>query len=96
MSGEAGRLRPLKIEDLLQRTVYDVDEEPHIEIKDERGVPKELVKLCPCSCYTMVGERLVYSYEGCLECGLCRVLSEPWGLRWEYPKSGRGVQYRFT
>jgi len=92
--------KPIKVDDLLQRNVFDVDEDPHISIpKDpegQKGLPKKaLVLLCPAACYTMIDDSLLFSYEGCLECGLCRVLA--WGkIRWEYPRSGRGIQYRFT
>jgi len=99
MSGEEKKvLKPIKIEDLLQRNVYDVDEEPHIVIPkdDQEGIPKELTLLCPCGCYSLVGEKLLYSYEGCLECGLCRIVSDNPKMKWTYPKSGRGIQYRFT
>lgn len=99
MSSEGKVLeKPLKVEDLLQRNVFDVDEEAHIAIPsdDQSGIPKALTLLCPCGCYTKVGEKLLYSYEGCLECGLCRVISNNPRMKWEYPKSGRGVHYRFT
>lgn len=90
--------KPLGIADLLQRNVWDVDEKPHIVIPsdDQSGIPKALTLICPCSCYSSVGDKLLYSYEGCLECGLCRVVSSNSKMKWEYPKSGRGVYYRFT
>lgn len=88
--------KQIKLEDLLQRNVYDVDEEPHIVVLNSEGLPKEaLIRLCPAGCYTMVGGKLLFSYEGCLECGLCRVIGGS-GVKWDYPKSGRGIQYRFT
>jgi len=91
------RLKKLKLEELLQRNVWDVDEERHIEVIDQRGLPiRALLLLCPTGCYTMAGDRLLMSYEGCVECATCRVLSKPNQIRWEYPKSGRGIQYRFT
>ncbi|MEB3780320.1 MAG: 4Fe-4S dicluster domain-containing protein [Desulfurococcales archaeon] len=100
MSQETLLTRPLKIEDLLQRNIYDVDEDPHIEIprgSEQEGLPKEaLVYLCPAGCYTRIGDEILFSYEGCVECGLCRIISPPDKIRWEYPKSGRGIQYRFT
>jgi ferredoxin like protein len=90
----------VRVEDLLQRDVFDVDEEPHIIVpknpEAQKDLPRRaLVLLCPAACYTEAGGRIVFSYEGCLECGLCRVLG--WGrISWGYPRSGRGVQYRFT
>ncbi len=93
--------RPMRVDDLLQRNVFDVDEDPHISIpgdaEGQKGLPKRaLTLLCPAACYTMVGERLLFSYEGCLECGLCRVIVEKGKIKWTYPRSGRGIQYRFT
>ena len=90
----------IRVEDLLQRNVFDVDEDPHIIVpagkEEQEGLPKRaLTLLCPAMCYVEVGDRIVFSYEGCLECGLCRVLG--WGkIKWGYPRSGRGIQYRFT
>ncbi|MCE4603985.1 MAG: ferredoxin family protein [Aeropyrum sp.] len=91
----------LSIEDILQRNVWDVAEDPHIEIpkgkENQRGIPKKaLALLCPAACYTMVGEELLFSYEGCVECGLCRVITPKDKIKWTYPRSGRGIQYRFT
>ncbi|MEB3861279.1 MAG: 4Fe-4S dicluster domain-containing protein [Desulfurococcales archaeon] len=91
--------KPLKLEDLLQRDIWDVDEDPHIEIPmdDQTGIPKKaLVYLCPAGCYTMIGDKVLFSYEGCFECGLCRVVTPKEKIRWEYPKSGKGIQFRFT
>jgi len=97
LSSTGVKLKKLKLEDLLQRDVWDVDEARHIEVLDQRGLPiKALLLLCPMGCYTMAGERLLMSYEGCVECATCRVLSNPHQIRWEYPRSGRGIQYRFT
>ncbi len=97
MSSGGVKLKKLKLEELLQRDVWDVDEIRHIEILDQRGLPvKALLLLCPMGCYTTAGEKLLMSYEGCVECGICRVLSSPHQIRWEYPRSGKGIQYRFS
>lgn len=91
------QLKRLKLEELLQRNVWDVDEDRHIEILNQEGLPERaLLLLCPMGCYSKVGERLLMSYEGCVECGTCRVLSSPDKLRWTYPRSGRGIQFRYT
>ena len=96
---EASPLRPLKVDDLLQRNVYDVDHRPHIVVdssKCEKCDVKPCVVLCPAGCYTVVDGRLVFSYEGCLECGTCRTVCPHGAIKWDYPVSGRGVQYRFS
>ncbi|MEN2999160.1 MAG: 4Fe-4S dicluster domain-containing protein [Acidilobaceae archaeon] len=97
MSQAPARLKVMKLEELLKRDVWDVDEERHIEVLKQDGLPiKALQLLCPMGCYSMAGEKLLMSYEGCVECGTCRVLSRPEQIRWEFPKSGRGIQYRYT
>jgi len=94
-----GAVKPLRIDDLLQRNVYDVDEEPHIVVDTSKCLEcptKPCVHLCPAGCYTLVGGKILFSYEGCVECGTCRTVCPMDAIRWEYPKSGRGIYYRFT
>ncbi|WP_148679204.1 ferredoxin family protein [Aeropyrum pernix] len=93
--------RMLSIEDILQRNVWDVAEDPHIEIPkgadNQSGIPKKaLALLCPAACYTEMGDELLFSYEGCVECALCRVITPKEKISWRYLRSGRGIQYRFT
>lgn len=92
-------MKTLKVEELLQRDVYDVSGEPHITIdpsKCEECDPKPCIRLCPAECYTLVGNKVLFSYEGCLECGTCRIVCPEDAITWDYPKSGRGIQYRFA
>ena len=99
MSTEIKESKPLKIDDLLQRNVYDVDHRPHIVVdtsKCSKCETKPCVLLCPAGCYTLVDNKLVFSYEGCLECGTCRIVCPHDAIKWDYPLSGRGVQYRFS
>ncbi len=96
MSSQTSRLKTMKLEELLQRSVWDVDEERHIEILKQEGLRvNALILLCPMGCYSIAGDKLIMSYEGCVECGTCRVLSRSDQIRWEHPKSGRGIQYRY-
>ena len=50
--------------------------------------------VCPANvyCYNETEKKLVVSYEKCLECGACRIACKH--LKWEYPKSGKGVQFK--
>ncbi len=96
---EASLQKPLRIDDLLQRNVYDVDHRPHIVVDTEKCkkcATKPCVLLCPAGCYITVDDRLVFSYEGCLECGTCRTICPHDAIKWDYPVSGRGVQFRFS
>ena len=97
-TGEA-KPKLIRVEDLLQRTVYDVDHRAHIVVDSEkcaRCPKKPCTYLCPASCYVLVDDRIVFSYEGCLECGTCRVICPMEAITWNFPVSGKGVQYRFA
>ena len=92
------KLKMLRIEDLLNNNVWDVDYEPHIKVDYSKCVKcdwKPCIRLCPAECYTMVDDRILFSYEGCLECGTCRIMCPENAIEWDYPKSGRGIHYRF-
>ncbi len=98
MSGNEGKDEIRKIEDILQVDVWDVDEEPHITIDSEkcrRCDERVCINLCPAGCFTLLGDRVLYSYEGCLECGTCRIVCPHNAVKWNYPKSGRGIHYRY-
>lgn len=96
MSGAPKKI--MKISDILTNNIWDVDYEPHIKVDYEKCKKcnlKACTRLCPASCYTVVGDVLLFSYEGCLECGTCRVICPEGAVKWEYPVSGRGIYYRF-
>ncbi len=91
--------RILRVDDLLQRNVYDVDTRPHIRVDTSKCLncrTRPCTLLCPAGCYTAVGDKIVFSYEGCLECGTCRLVCPNNAIEWDYPLSGRGVMYRFS
>lgn len=91
--------KPLRLEDILQSDVWNVDERPHILVdytKCEKCNAKPCIYLCPAGCYTLAGDRVVFSYEGCVECGTCRVVCPMDAITWNYPRSGHGIMYRFT
>ena len=40
--------------------------------------------------------RVLFSYEGCVECGTCRIVCNEFdNVEWTYPRGGYGIQYRF-
>jgi len=88
--------KKMRIEELIRRNIWEVDKERHIEILDEKSLPKkQLLLLCPMRCYVEEEGRLVMHYEECVECGLCRILSNPKSLRWDLPRGGMGIRYRY-
>ncbi len=92
-------LKVLKLDEVLQRSLWDVDEKPHIVINFEKcsSCSKKLCTLlCPAGCFTVIDNKVIYSYEGCLECGTCRTVCPLDAVEWKYPRSGKGIYYRFT
>jgi len=88
-----------RLEDILNNDIWDVDPQPHIAVDNEKCKKcntKPCVRLCPAGCYTVSDNTLVFSYEGCVECGTCRVVCPLEAIHWEFPKSGRGIYFRFS
>jgi ferredoxin like protein len=90
--------RKTSLEDALNADVWDVDESAHIVVDTNKCAScktRPCTVVCPANAFTLLGDKMLYSYEGCLECGTCRVLCPLKAITWKYPLSGRGVQYRF-
>ncbi|MEM3952077.1 MAG: 4Fe-4S dicluster domain-containing protein [Nitrososphaerota archaeon] len=92
-------LKKIKITEALNTNIWDVDSRPHIKVDYEKCRKlcdkKICTLLCPAGCYTLSDDGILFSYEGCLECGTCRIVCPHEAVKWDYPLSGRGVQYRF-
>lgn len=89
----------MNIKDKLGLNVFKVDSQPHISI-DQEICRKECKKkyclyVCPANVYSLKEEEIHVEWDGCLECGACTIACRPQALRWEYPRGGFGVQYRF-
>jgi len=79
--------------------VFKVDKQPHIVI-DHKICRKchhmHCLSVCPANLYSLSpGGELVVNFEGCLECGTCRLACEKCGIEWKNPRGGFGVQLRF-
>lgn len=90
------------LERKLATTSYHVDPgRPHIRIIDPEIClqcrRKQCVNCCPAACYTLQSDgHVLFSYEGCVECGTCRIVCyEFHNIEWHYPRGGFGVQYRY-
>jgi len=90
----------MNIDDKLAQNLYHVDRESHIKIDQEicyRCPHKLCTYLCPVGNYTQNGDNnVVFSWEGCLECGTCRIVCDQGAITWAYPKGGYGISYRFS
>ena len=87
----------MKIDDKLALNLFHVAKDPHLKIDQAicRTCPhKACTYVCPVENYVIEGEDVVLSWEGCLECGTCRIVCDQGSLEWDYPQGGCGILYR--
>jgi ferredoxin like protein len=89
----------MNIDDKLALNLFHIDKDPHITVDTEicRRCPHKLcTRICPVENYTLNGDNsIVFAWEGCLECGTCRIVCDQGAITWDYPKGGFGISYRF-
>ena len=91
----------IKVEEKLFQNRYRVDEgRPHISVKDfgvcEACVDKPCTSACPAACYSEEGKGISATFDGCLECGTCRIICQDFkNIEWFYPRGGYGILYKF-
>ncbi|MDR0424301.1 MAG: 4Fe-4S dicluster domain-containing protein [Clostridiales Family XIII bacterium] len=88
----------MSVDDKLGVVRFKVDEHnAHIIVDDTYQNMDEinlLVMACPASLYSYEDGKVAFNYEGCLECGTCRVLSSGKVIKsWSYPRGPLGVEY---
>lgn len=89
----------MKMDDKLALDLFHVDGEPHIKVDAEicHLCPHRLcTRVCPVENYVQNDDGdVVFSWEGCLECGTCRIVCDREAITWDYPRGGYGISYRF-
>lgn len=90
----------MNLDDKLFLDRYRTDDRPHISIIDRDKCKlcrlQPCLYTCPADCYKMEGDEIRFSFEGCLECGSCRIIcSESKNISWSYPRGGFGISYKF-
>ncbi len=87
------------VEKRLTLVKFIIHEEPHITIdsdKCRRCIEKYCTKVCPAGLYTLGDNgEVVFNYEGCFECGACRIACSEEAVKWTYPPGGYGVYFQF-
>ncbi|PCN50710.1 hypothetical protein B6U99_03160 [Candidatus Geothermarchaeota archaeon ex4572_27] len=91
--------KELSIDYRLSLTKFNVDKEAHIEVDREkcrRCRSKPCLRWCPAGLYKL-DERgeVTFNYEGCLECGTCKIICPENAIKWNFPRGGFGVWYRY-
>jgi len=88
----------VRIEDRLAVNKYDIDRDIHIAVNPDvctKCHSRTCLYVCPAGCFTLVDGRLNFSYEGCLECGTCRIVCEAGAITWTLPRPGLGISYEY-
>ena len=88
----------MAIEDKLATTRFNVNTEPHIKVDTkicETCPEKPCLYVCPVQNYTLEDGKLAFSWQGCLECGACRIACTRSAIDWAYPRGGFGVCLRY-
>lgn len=90
----------MKVEDKLFLNRFRVDEEPHLVLRDpkicvERCTSQPCLSICPANVYKLETDRISVGYEGCLECGSCRIACPHFNIEWRFPQGGYGIRHKF-
>ena len=91
-------MNPTSIEDKLAVNKYDIDDEVHIRIEEEiceKCDTHACVSTCPADCFKTAEGHITFSFEGCLECGSCRIICEEGAIVWTLPRAGFGICYQY-
>ncbi len=87
------------VNDRLSTLHFEVDARPHIEVDAARcseSGAHPCLAFCPSGCFTADEQgRVSYYYVGCLECGSCLIVCDRDAVRWNYPRGGFGISYRY-
>lgn len=88
------------IEDKLFLDRFNVEENSHLVIKDGEVCfndcgEQPCLYICPANVYRLEHDRISVNYEGCLECGSCRIGCPRLNIEWRFPTGGYGIRHKF-
>jgi ferredoxin like protein len=87
-----------QIEDKLAVNKFDVDDDVHIRLHEEKCKECEdhvCLYICPAECFEWVEDHISFSHKGCLECGSCRIVCDTEAFEWALPRGGFGICYQY-
>jgi ferredoxin like protein len=91
----------MKIEDRLSLVKHAPDKDSHLEIVSTdrclKCSSRPCLYFCPAGVYRWDenANKVNVAYEGCFECGACRIACPHENISWRWPRGGCGVAYRF-
>jgi ferredoxin like protein len=91
-------MKRTKVEDKLAVNKYDIDKEVHITLKEDLCLECQefpCLYACPAGCFSHVEDHITFSYEGCLECGSCRIVCDREAVQWALPRAGFGICFLY-
>ena len=91
-------MNPVSVEDKLAVNKYDIDRDVHIKVNADICQTCDInhcLYVCPADCFKLVEGHITFSYEGCLECGSCRILCDKGAIEWNLPRPGFGICYEY-
>lgn len=90
----------VNIDDKLYLNRWKPDYESHLVIKDPSCCKNcenmDCTLVCPAKVYVCRDGHITVGYEGCVECGACRIACPHGNIAWRYPRGGYGVQFRLA
>jgi ferredoxin like protein len=87
-----------KLEDKLAVNKYDIDRDVHIKFNEsacEKCKAHPCLYVCPAGCFKLTEGHIIFSFEGCLECGSCRISCGEGAIEWTLPRPGFGICYEY-
>jgi ferredoxin like protein len=88
----------MNIDDKLALNLFHVDKEAHILVDQEicdKCPHKICTLMCPVENYKLEdNNKVIFSWEGCLECGTCKYVCDQGAVTWNYPRGGFGIIYK--
>lgn len=95
---KAGDMNTKTIEEKLAVNKYDIDRDVHIKIREDicqKCTESYCLFVCPANCFKLVDDHISFSFEGCLECGSCRIACDKKAIEWQLPRPGLGICYLY-
>ena len=100
---DEGRLKQIAELTLPEKLFLDrfrVDSTSHLAVNQDacrECSDRVCLDICPTEVYRWdsVKKEVTVSYEGCLECGTCRIACKEGAIDWRNPRGGFGISYRY-
>lgn len=86
------------IDEKLGLVKFELSGEKHINIDEAicaKCAEKPCLRFCPAKRFILENGKIKHDCEGCLECGTCKIACLEGGARFNYPRGGFGVVYKY-